>query len=38
MCRQIRGGHEVYDMLQRLNELSIKVANGIDSKQDRKCL
>ncbi|MCI8316717.1 MAG: hypothetical protein HFH74_17105 [Lachnospiraceae bacterium] len=29
---------EVHDMLQRLNELAVKAANGTNSESDRKCI
>ena len=29
---------EVHDMLQRLNELAVKAANGTNSANDRKCI
>lgn len=29
---------EVHDMLQRLNELAVKAANGTNSERDRKCI
>jgi len=30
--------HEVHDMIQRINELSVKAANGSNSDEDRLCI